>query len=409
MLNVAVFATLLWALLGHSLLQKVTSEIVKCDSLQGADAGAKLAACFAALPASGGTADARGLTGEQRITNDVFAGVTKPGKLLLGKTQYELTGPLACIKVPPNWTVEGAADYTSVITGSGYCKAFSNRTVMTTGFNIVFSHFKVEGKNALGESCLAMLNGAHDISVHGLWTDKCGQFGILIGDTAQTGGFRDIQILNNIVTDVGEPTSETNIGIEVFPKGPSGFLAPGLVVRHNRVTGKAGMKVTCGIKMNAADRPIIEDNSVDLREIQVTDASGGGICVVTSDGATIKTNSVLGAKNGIAISGLIDPRNGLRNRNVIIEGNNLAAQTQNGIYSAEGFEGLTIASNTLKKDGGTATRGIFLQRRSESYGELKIIDNEISSYAVALDVDSPGAKPYVARNKTSGKVIVKEQ
>jgi len=316
---------------------------------------------------------------------------------------------LACIKVPPNWTVEGAADYTRVITGSGYCKAFSNRTVMTTGFNIVFSHFKVEGKNALGESCLAMLNCAHDITVHGLWTDKCGQFGILIGDTAQTGGFRDIQIINNMVTDVGEPTSETNIGIEVFPKGPSGFLAPGLVVRHNRVTGKAGMKVTCGIKMNAADHPIIEDNSVDLGEILVTDASGGGICVVTSDGATITNNRVLGAKNGIAISGQIDPRNGLRNHNVTVERNYLAGQTQNGIYSAEGFEGLTIASNTLKQEGGKATRGVFLQSRSESYGEAKITDNEISSYVVALDIDSPGAKPDVARNKTSGKVVVKEK
>jgi len=408
MLNI-VFTTVLMTLSGLSLAQNAASGIVKCDSFQGADAGVKLAACFAALPASDGTADARGLTGEQSITSDVFAGVTKPGKLLLGKGQYVLTGRLACFNVPSNWTIEGVADYGTVFAGSGNCKAFSNRTIMTTGFNIVFSHFKVEGKNALGESCVAMLNGAHDITVHGLWTDKCGQFGILIGDTAQTGGFRNIQIINNIVTDVGEPTSETNIGIEVFPKGPSGFLAPGLVIRHNRVTGKAGMKVTCGIKMNAADRSIIEDNSVDLREILVTDASGGGICVVTSEGTMITNNRVLGAKSGLAISGQIDPRNGLRNRNATVEGNYLSGQTQNGIYSAEGFEGLTIARNTLKREEGTATRGIFLQRRSESYGNAKISDNEISSYEVALDVDSPGAKPNIDRNKTSGKVVLREK
>ena len=408
MLNI-VFTTVLLILSGLSPTQKAENGIVRCDSFQGADAGAKLAACFAALPASGGTADARGLTGEQSIPNDVFAGVTKPGKLLLGKAQFVLTGRLACFNVPSGWTIEGAADYGTVFEGSGNCKAFSNRTVMTTGSNIVFSHFKVEGKSAFGESCVAMLNGAHDISVHGLWTDKCGQFGILIGDTAQSGGFRNIEIINNIVTDVGEPTSETNIGIEVFPKGPSGFLAPGLAVRHNRVTGKAGVKVTCGIKMNAADRPIIEDNSVDLREIIVTDASGGGICVVTSEGAMITNNHVLGAKSGLAISGQIDPRNGLRNHNVTVEGNELSGQTYCGIYSAEGFEGLTIARNTLKKEGGTATRGIFLQRRSASYGSAKINDNEISSYAVALDVDSPGAKPNIDRNKTSGKVVLREK
>lgn len=57
--------------------------VCRADLMPGADAGAKIAACWAAMP-TGGTTDARGLEGPQTIAQNVFAGVTKPVRLLLG-------------------------------------------------------------------------------------------------------------------------------------------------------------------------------------------------------------------------------------------------------------------------------------------------------------------------------------
>ncbi|MGH9579518.1 MAG: hypothetical protein ACRD2R_00880, partial [Terriglobales bacterium] len=47
--------------------------------------------CIANLPATGGTADARGLEGAQTISSDPFVSVTKPVVLLLGAATYSVT------------------------------------------------------------------------------------------------------------------------------------------------------------------------------------------------------------------------------------------------------------------------------------------------------------------------------
>ncbi len=411
------FAVLLWILSGICLGQDATAQnapsgIVKCDSFQGADAGAKLAACFAALPASGGTADARELRGEQSITNDVFAGVTKPGRLLLGETTYTLSGA-GCFNVPSGWSVEGTAQ--SILRGVGACKVAGGRIVLTTGSHVILRGFKVQGAGKDGEQCLAAMNGIDDVLIEGTWEDGCGQYGIMAAsnEKSPSGGFNDIRILNNRITDLGT-NHGSNIGIEVFPRSGKaenageGYLVKGLIIRGNTVTPRAGAEIGCGIKMSGADHGIIDSNTVDERGVQITDITAGGICLVLSEGAVISNNRILGGKNGIAVSGLIDPRNPRRNHNIVINGNNLMGQVQNGIYSAEGQEGLVIEHNTLNNDRG-GTRGIWLQKRSEPYEHASITDNEISSYPIAIDVDASGAgtKPNIGRNKTTGKIDIK--
>lgn len=70
----------------------------------GNDAGARIIACIAALPATGGTCDARGFEGAQTISADLFAGVTKPGTLLLGAAKFTVT---ASSNVPRHWNIIG--------------------------------------------------------------------------------------------------------------------------------------------------------------------------------------------------------------------------------------------------------------------------------------------------------------
>jgi hypothetical protein len=412
-----VVTALLWIVAGLCLhpnvrTQNVAGRIVKCDAFQGADAGAKLAACFAALSVSGGTADARELSWEQSITNDVFAGVTKPGRLLLGETTYTLSGA-GCFNVPTGWTVEGSPK--SIIRGVGSCKVAGGRIVLATGSHVVLHGFKVQGSGKDGEQCLAVMNGINDVVIEETWEDRCGQYGIMAAsnEKSPSGGFNDIRILNNRISDLGT-NHGSNIGIEVFPRSGKaesageGYLAKGLTIRGNSVMARVGAEIGCGIKMSGADHGTIEDNSVDETGVQITDITAGGICVVLSEGAGISNNKILGGKNGISVSGLIDPRNPRRNHNVLITGNVLTGQTQNGIYSAEGQEGLVIEHNNLTSNRG-GTRGIWLQKRSQAYEQTSIADNEISLYPIAIDVDSSDArvKPNIARNKTSGKVDIK--
>ena len=60
------------------------------DAFSGADWGAKVAACVADLPATGGTCDARGLEGAQTLTSTLT--LSKPVKLIIGKTTVDMAG-----------------------------------------------------------------------------------------------------------------------------------------------------------------------------------------------------------------------------------------------------------------------------------------------------------------------------
>lgn len=69
----------------------------------GADAGAKVAAAIADLPATGGTVDACGLEGAQTWSSDPFAGATKPLTLILGTATITVN---ASVTVPADTHIE---------------------------------------------------------------------------------------------------------------------------------------------------------------------------------------------------------------------------------------------------------------------------------------------------------------
>ena len=73
-----------------NLYAKAISQVRFADQFAGADAGAKIAAALADLPATGGTVDARGLEGGT-ISQDLWDGSTKPLTLLLGCGTYTIT------------------------------------------------------------------------------------------------------------------------------------------------------------------------------------------------------------------------------------------------------------------------------------------------------------------------------
>lgn len=76
-----------------------------CNEFSGTEEGAKIAACIADLPSTGGTADARGFEGPQFWAACPFTGVTKPVTLLLGAGMHHVFGNCT---VPSNVTLNFA-------------------------------------------------------------------------------------------------------------------------------------------------------------------------------------------------------------------------------------------------------------------------------------------------------------
>src|SRR5262245_44453394 len=68
-----------------------SEKIAVCDQYSGSDAGARIAACIADLPATGGIADARGLEGIHTVSRNMFSGITKPFTLMLCATSLHIT------------------------------------------------------------------------------------------------------------------------------------------------------------------------------------------------------------------------------------------------------------------------------------------------------------------------------
>ena len=75
----------------------------QCNQFAGADAGAKIAACIAALPSTGGTADARGLEGAQAWASCPVTGIAKNVTLSLGAGTAALS--VNCT-IPSNVTLQ---------------------------------------------------------------------------------------------------------------------------------------------------------------------------------------------------------------------------------------------------------------------------------------------------------------
>jgi parallel beta-helix repeat protein len=147
------------------------------DRFPGGDASAKIVACIAALPPTGGTCDARGLQGPQKISSNIFAAVTKPGRLIFGAATYVVTGQ---VEIPSNWDVGGIGATTvlqgaiglpgnpaAIIVNSNYASCASTCTHNT---NISLHDLTLDG-NRSGTglvTSLALFRGIDDSSFYNL-------------------------------------------------------------------------------------------------------------------------------------------------------------------------------------------------------------------------------------------------
>lgn len=111
-------------------LTATTVNLIRyCNEFAGADGGAKIAACIADLPSTGGIADARGLEGAQSWASNPFSGVTKPVTLLLGDTTITES---AVTDVPNNVSILGLGINRTIIATNSAITMMSFQGVLGT-------------------------------------------------------------------------------------------------------------------------------------------------------------------------------------------------------------------------------------------------------------------------------------
>jgi hypothetical protein len=150
-----------------------SGNIRMCNEFSGADAGAKIAACFADLPASGGIADARGLEGSQSATLTIA--IPSNTTLLLGEIKLTSSAIGACITL---------GQYNSAIIGrvrGDHTSTFETETRFTGGTAIYCTANKIlsyQGSPGIGGPTEAnarienlYLFGS-DTAVYGVWLDR---------------------------------------------------------------------------------------------------------------------------------------------------------------------------------------------------------------------------------------------
>ena len=93
--NLLIVGTLsIWLATGISTsLAAEPLGIKQVHRYRGPNAGVKIVKCFAALPETGGTCDARGLSGTQIIDRNIFEGINKNVTLILGHAIYNISAP----------------------------------------------------------------------------------------------------------------------------------------------------------------------------------------------------------------------------------------------------------------------------------------------------------------------------
>lgn len=112
-------------------------SVYNAAAFPGANAGTKIAACFAALPATGGTCGGRGLECSQSINQDTFAGISTPVTLLLGDDTYTINTKLS---LPSGCRIEGVGMGRTLLMeaalGAGALDALVENTVAGTDQSI---------------------------------------------------------------------------------------------------------------------------------------------------------------------------------------------------------------------------------------------------------------------------------
>jgi len=314
-----------------------SGPVIRADLMPGADAGAKITAAIAALPATGGTVDARGLEGAQSIPTPLV--INKPVRLLLGSATYTLPTSTVAIATT-GFDVE--SDNVQIIgNGSTILQAtrdWANGTFYGIGV-FGFTGFVAEGLDIRITTTGAMPGPTYAITgicVRGLRTTY---------DPPST----NFRITNNRIWVRGAVTDTAvakEAGIWIFGGSPA-LRAKGGTISGNILDDSHGR----GIYLYNAENVSIVGNPI--RNLGATIPATGAATGIR----IIGSYNVTASSNPITMAGAIGTIHGIRvegdsaNYGITLSGNSVINQVANdfwvtGMY-VENASRVTLSGNAL--------------------------------------------------------------
>ena len=304
--------------LGDAVSAPSINGIRYADQFPGANAGAKIAAAIANLPATGGTVDARGLEGAQTA-----AGFAVPAKvtLLLGATTLTTS---AVISLADDSQVVGLGWQTMILASgfpAGDHSVVANADVTNGNSRIVLRDVKVDANKA-GNSAPATLSAVRFIKcaeciVERVWaTNAKGGNGC---------GLRFEYGSNNTMSRVLAEHSD-NIGLSIAVE--TGWLISDSTARFN-----AGNGIDSGI--GSSSGKLVGSESVSN--------GGAGFNPDSSGDLEIIGNNFSLNQNGLAIT---NPQ-----KRMAVTGNRMDSNTQIGLLISNALSQITATGNTITRNG----------------------------------------------------------
>jgi len=281
-----------------------------CDGFAGADAGAKITACIADLPSTGGVADARGLEGAQAVSTTVT--ITNPVELLLGAA-------LLTSSVAPAFSFDAGSDGSSLICTAATRITFANgmanfsrliRIQNTSNITIKGCATDGNGNNAAAgeQNHNIFITGSTDVWITGNVIHDAQGDGIFLADADR------VSITNNTFFNLGRmgvtlfgPTinniSVTNNKFRVGSRVTTSTTAGNFVHGEGAIVSGAGRNITVsgnqmegqGISFTTTDSPWsgvqIKGNVIRPDE---SAALGAAILLRDTQDFTIEGNEIIG-------------------------------------------------------------------------------------------------------------------
>jgi hypothetical protein len=312
-------------------VSKTVGDVEICDLFPGDDAGAKINACIAALPANGGMADARGFKGEQFLGAVVT--LDKPVILWLGASTFtsNMSDPgisSGAFKITSDGgQIWGVGKRLTRITQannrniqnliySGAQKHIVVRDLTTDGNE---SHQTITAPRPNFYTCWRSRAGAEDLNAIDIYQTACGNRAIDFRGTTDAKILRGYECVNSGKSFPGASTSNGGNCISIDDDGKThstDFLVDGVYVENFGDTGIGTPSTKRGKIVNSTVRC-----ASDVGKVPSDIESGIGGSAM--EDVTIAANKI-GACKAIGIgAGGTDQNASLMSRNVTIIDNEL--------------------------------------------------------------------------------------
>jgi parallel beta-helix repeat protein len=374
-----------------------------------ADGGARIRACIAALPATGGVCDFRN-QGAMSAARTIV--VSKPTTLLLDQTQLTLSGTPGMLIAADGVRIDGSVGQTELVQGGTLGSTGSNHNVI---YGNTLSDLKIEGVRFVGIPCSSPEDNNSGVKlqnnvpgnidrvriVGNAFTGFC-QHAVLIqnatdvtvednlvqgvADGIRFSGVTSGKIVNNVIRDTELPSSgafAVAIGLDTTAQQDDGIHYPvstDIHVSRNTVSGYPNGE---GVMVHAGANVLISENVFDdvlmgigINPFVSTDLlyrvtiTGNSYVGTTRQGALHSTGNT-----GIYVGGseqTLSPSYVVVTHNIISQANEIArSPAQGGI--GVGYADHVLVEGNVVRD--SMNHGIYLRSGNR---EVVVRDNEVS-------------------------------